>query len=255
MSKYDPLGEYLKGQPASTSSLTLSFQQIEEILGLDLPRTARNRPQWWANETSPYSRHSQRVWLDARCETRNLDLRSRSVTFVRTGPTNRGRRPSNPAPVPVGSPTLPTTGESRRRIGLISCTKAKLNRPAPARELYSASPLFRKAAAYCDAYLDGWFVLSAKYGLVEPQRRIEPYDVTLKTMPRSECRRWGKQVAHEIRELGDVVLEAHAGTNYVRPLLEAGVVLDEPLRGLAIGNRMHWYDERLAPDRGSGRES
>jgi hypothetical protein len=147
--------------------------------------------------------------------------------------------------MPIVSPIQPTTGGSRRRIGLISCTKAKLNRPAPARELYSASDLFRKAAAYCDANLDGWFVLSAKYGLVEPERVLEPYDVTLKTMSNSERRRWGAQVAQQLRQLGDVALEAHAGADYVRPLLEAGVVLVEPLRGLAIGQRKRWYLEHL----------
>jgi hypothetical protein len=133
----------------------------------------------------------------------------------------------------------------RRRIGLIACTKAKLNRPAPARELYSASDLFRKAAAYCDAYLDGWFVLSAKYGLLEPDRIIAPYDMTLKTMPSSQRRLWGMQVAQQLRQLGEVALEAHAGAAYVRPLLEAGVVLHDPLRGLAIGKRKRWYKERL----------
>jgi hypothetical protein len=147
--------------------------------------------------------------------------------------------------MPIFSPTQPTTGGSRRRIGLISCTKAKLNRPAPARELYSASDLFRKEAAYCDAHLDGWFVLSAKYGLVEPNHVIEPYDVTLKTMTRSQRKDWGVRVAQQLRQLGDIALEVHAGADYVQPLLEAGVVLDNPLHGLKIGKRKRWYKERL----------
>lgn len=174
-----------------------------------------------------------------------MDMTSQHVTFVRTGSSEREHRVPAAASRTEHPGSEATTRGLRPRIGLIACTKAKLNRPAPARELYSASDLFRKAAAYCDAHLDGWFVLSAKYGLVEPARVLEPYDVTLKTMPTSERKRWGTHVAHQLRQLGDAVLEAHAGADYVRPLLEAGVVLDEPLRGLAIGKRKRWYMERL----------
>lgn len=242
MSKYDPLKQYLESQPATTSSLALDFRQIEEVLGSNLPLAARTYTAWWGNNPE---RHTQAVWLRAGWETRDLDIHSRRVTFVRTGSSDRERRAHNAIAKTIAPPSQPTTGGPRRRIGLIACTKSKLNRPAPARELYSASDLFSKAAAYCDAYLDGWFVLSAKYGLVEPERLLEPYDVTLKRMPSSERRRWGTQVAQQLRQLGEVALEAHAGAAYVRPLLEAGVVLEEPLRGLAIGPRLSWYKERL----------
>jgi len=245
VSKYDPLARYLQSLPATTSSVTLTFRQIETIIKDSLPASARTHSAWWANEASPQSRHTQAVWLKAGWETRDVDMRSGRVAFVRTGSTDHGRRLANAAPKTIAPPSQPTTSGPRRRIGLISCTKAKLSWPAPARELYSASDLFRKAAAYCDTHLDGWFVLSAKYGLVEPERELEPYDVTLKTMSSLERRRWGAQVAQQLQQLGDVALEAHAGADYVRPLIEAGVALGEPLRGLAIGQRKRWYLERL----------
>jgi len=241
ISKYDHLKRYLEGRPAATSSVALGFRQIERILGFDLPASARKHRPWWANDAS----HSYTVWLEAGWETRDVDIPSEGVTFVRAGSSDRERRSPNAAPRKGAARSRPTTSGPRRRVGLIACTKSKLDRPAPARELYSASDLFRKAAAYCDAYLDGWFVLSAKYGLVEPERVLEPYDLTLKRMPSSERRRWGSQVAEELHQLGEVALEAHAGAAYVRPLLEAGVVLEEPLRGLAIGKRKRWYKERL----------
>lgn len=131
-----------------------------------------------------------------------------------------------------------------KRIGLVSCSKAKLARRAPARELYSASDLFRKASQYCDSRCDAWYVLSAKYGLVHPDDVIEPYDVTLKTMARPDMRRWGQKVARQLRELGAATLEAHAGRDYVWPLEEAGVNLETPLQGLSIGHRKRWYLER-----------
>jgi hypothetical protein len=242
MSKYDALRQHLQSLPATTASVTLTFAEIEGILRFPLPPSAREHRPWWANDPS----HSHAVWREAGWETSDVDMRSGRVTFVRAGPAGSARRLSNAASKTIAAPSQPTTSGPRRRIGLISCTKAKLSRPAPARELYSASDLFRKAAAYCDANLDGWFVLSAKYGLVEPERVLEPYDVTLKTMSSLERRRWGAQVAQQLRQLGDVALEAHAGAHYVRPLVEAGVALDEPLRGLAIGQRKRWYLERLS---------
>jgi len=56
MSKYDPLKHHLALQTAS--ELTLSFPQIEKLIGGPLPLSAM-RPQWWANETSSSTAHIQ----------------------------------------------------------------------------------------------------------------------------------------------------------------------------------------------------
>jgi hypothetical protein len=131
-----------------------------------------------------------------------------------------------------------------KRIGLISCSKAKLGTVAPARDLYARSDLFRKAVEYCSKHLDGWYVLSAKHGLVAPAQVLEPYDLTLKQLSRAQRRAWGKQVAESLHELGDVALEAHAGSAYVHALTDAGVKVSDPLSGLSIGHRKRWYLDR-----------
>ncbi len=46
VSKYDPLQENLRKR--SRGEFTLTFRQIEEVLGFPLPASAQ-RPQWWAN--------------------------------------------------------------------------------------------------------------------------------------------------------------------------------------------------------------
>jgi len=132
------------------------------------------------------------------------------------------------------------------RIGLVSCSKAKIDRRAAARDLYSASDLFRKAARYCAAHCDDWYILSAKYGLVRPDEVLEPYDLTLKRMRVDERRRWGLAVASKLRELGAVKLEIHAGQYYVQPLVDAGIALENPLAGLGLGQRKRWYAQQLA---------
>ena len=134
--------------------------------------------------------------------------------------------------------------EVPQRVGLVSCSKAKLDRPVPARELYSASDLFRKASRYCETNCDGWFILSAKHGLVHPDQVLEPYDLTLKNLPRPELREWGRRVAKQLRDLGNVRFEAHAGRDYIWPLEDVGIRVTNPLAGLSFGHRLRWYLER-----------
>lgn len=61
MGKYDALGAHLKRQRAER--VELSFADIERRIGGLLPKSAQ-RPEWWANEQDPKSRHVQcKAWL------------------------------------------------------------------------------------------------------------------------------------------------------------------------------------------------
>ena len=63
MGKYDPLEHHLRRQ--KTASYEMSFRDIERVLGQLLPKSAQ-RPEWWANEDSPATRHVQcKAWLRA----------------------------------------------------------------------------------------------------------------------------------------------------------------------------------------------
>ena len=67
------------------------------------------------------------------------------------------------------------------KIVLLSCTKAKLDKPAPAQDLYSPSPMFQKTKAYGESLKpDKMYILSAKHHLVPLDKELEPYDMTLK---------------------------------------------------------------------------
>ncbi len=108
-------------------------------------------------------------------------------------------------------------------VGLVGCSRLKLSRPAPARDLY-ASPLFRLASRYCAATCDSWFILSARHGLVEPERVLHPYDQTLRGLGRAGRRVWASRVVRRLRHRG--LLGAgyrfllHAGRDYAEPLAE-----------------------------------
>ena len=139
-------------------------------------------------------------------------------------------------------------------IGLVSCTKQKRNEPSRPAELYTESAYFRKMRDYSERNHDQWFVLSAKYGLLEPDGEpIEPYDDTLRDAPIGEKRDWAEGVFDQLESTGALVdgttLVIHAGKDYyseLLPLLEqTDVAIEIPTEGLAIGEKLGWYTDRL----------
>ncbi len=79
MSKYDPLYEYLLN---CDHSVTLTFDEIERILGCELPYSAKEYTVWWANEDVDTTSHVHcRSWQDAGFKTIDLDLKNETVTF------------------------------------------------------------------------------------------------------------------------------------------------------------------------------
>jgi Family of unknown function (DUF6884) len=110
--------------------------------------------------------------------------------------------------------------------------------------------LFRKSKGYADDHYDRWYILSAKYYLLDPDRRIEPYERNLARMSAQEKIEWSRVVLKSIMEKHPdperVKLFVHAGAEYRRyllPLLEEnGYTCDVPLEGLKIGEQMRWYN-------------
>jgi hypothetical protein len=81
MSKYEPLGHYLRRQKAD--SLTLTFDQIEKIVGFDLP-ASQDSYAWWSN--NPDNNVMTKVWLDAGWRVKHIRLKEREIVFHRDLP-------------------------------------------------------------------------------------------------------------------------------------------------------------------------
>ena len=80
--KYAPLGRYLQALPASQSGATLSFGDIERIIGAPLPPSAtEHHHRWWANQSqgsrAPHWGGAAGFKVDG------VDLARRRVRFVR----------------------------------------------------------------------------------------------------------------------------------------------------------------------------
>jgi hypothetical protein len=78
MSKYDPLGEYLRKQ--QVQEVRLSFADIERITQTKLPASSRYRA-WWSNNSM--NSVMTKVWLEAGFETEQVDMASRKLVFKR----------------------------------------------------------------------------------------------------------------------------------------------------------------------------
>ena len=78
-SKFDPLTAYLMN--SGIDELTLTFKQIEAILGFPLYPSARKHSAYW----HPSETHMlPKAWLEAGYERTHLDMQSEMVTLRKT---------------------------------------------------------------------------------------------------------------------------------------------------------------------------
>jgi len=148
--------------------------------------------------------------------------------------------------------SLPATAPSKatgttQRIVLVGCSSSKAASARRAAELFTGAT-FAKARAHALATGCPWYVLSAKWGLLDPDELVAPYDVYLADRPTQYRTAWGAWVVAQLADRHDLrgaVVEVHAGDAYCRPLAgplaAAGATLHEPLVGLRQGERLAWY--------------
>lgn len=79
MGKYDPLRYFLASQPADRRELTMSFSDIENLVGR-LPRYARSRQAWWANSDASDAGLALR---EAGWQVASADQPAEQVVFAR----------------------------------------------------------------------------------------------------------------------------------------------------------------------------
>ncbi len=114
MSKYDPLGDYLRSRPGRETPVT--FAEIEKIIGTPLPPRAQFHPAWWSN--NPSNNTMTKVWLDAGFRTERVDISGRRLVFVRT--ESPRRPPERSTAVPAASEKWPPrTGPDHPAYGAL----------------------------------------------------------------------------------------------------------------------------------------
>src|ERR1043166_914199 len=80
-SKYAPLAAFLSKLPKSQERITLTFDQIEEIIKDQLPAAAREHRSWWANDSTTHVQSGQ--WLKVNWRVVTINMTGEKVVFAR----------------------------------------------------------------------------------------------------------------------------------------------------------------------------
>lgn len=129
-------------------------------------------------------------------------------------------------------------------VGIIPCTNQKSDTPGPAREVWIGAH-FQLVLAHAELFYERVYVMSYKYGFIEPDFHIEPYDVDMKTAKAADRIRWWFMMRHHIKQLAEtkpLLVALYTGTyerdRIMREFVKHGtnqIVL--PFEGMSIGQR------------------
>lgn len=149
-----------------------------------------------------------------------------------------------------------------QRIALVGCGNAKISpdddewvgKTIPLKDLYSSN-YFGLKRDYSEQLCDEWFILSAKYGLADPEKEVEDdYDETLKEMGDMETVVWASDVMDDLESLADdnphVTVVVLAGQDYIEPIKPTldrlPFDVEYPFDDLpGIGHQMGWLSDEI----------
>ena len=135
-----------------------------------------------------------------------------------------------------------------KRIILISCVSKKLTIKAKAKDIY-ISTLFKLNYQYAKSLNpDKIFILSAKYGLINPEKEIEPYNETLNTKSTQEIKNWANKVLIDLKKGADLEKDEFiflAGDRYRKFLLPYIKNYKVPMDGLTIGRQLAFLKKQF----------
>ena len=134
-------------------------------------------------------------------------------------------------------------------IVFLSCVKSKRDSPCAARDMYT-SDLFQKSLAYAMQLKPRKvYILSAKYGLLELDDQIEPYNQTLNEMSEEKKKAWAYKVCKQCESKGISYSEEAiflCGNNYRKYLMRKFKNAHAPLENMGIGKQLSYYKNNTA---------
>ena len=134
------------------------------------------------------------------------------------------------------------------RILLISCVSKKWEKKAKAKDLY-ISPLFKLNLKYAQSLdPDNIFILSAKYGLLDLEKEISPYNKTLSNMNKEQRIVWSNKVLKQLKGKADLQQDQFiflAGANYRKFLVPHLNHVQVPMKNLGIGKQLKFLKEAI----------
>jgi hypothetical protein len=112
--------------------------------------------------------------------------------------------------------------------------------------------MFRKTLEYGKSlHPDKMFILSAKHHLVPLNKELDPYDKTLKEMPKDEKEKWGEETIKQMKSHGLNLNKDKfiflTGSEYLKPFKEyiPEENLETPMEGRRLGERLKWLNSQI----------
>lgn len=148
----------------------------------------------------------------------------------------------------------------RNKLVLIACSKTKSFKNEGERieagDAY-CSPLFQKSKQWAELRGYPYAIISAKYGLIFPDEVIQDYDLTLNELNKKQLENWKRNVAEQIEDYGRwkvgveswedmpriIALAGKSYTDNLEDALEYRIEIEEPLKGLQVGERLSKLNE------------
>jgi cytoplasmic iron level regulating protein YaaA (DUF328/UPF0246 family) len=119
---------------------------------------------------------------------------------------------------------------------LIACSAAKLNRTAPAADLYQGQA-FKLATAAADRAGADVVILSALHGAVNPAANLAPYNRTLAEMSKHQRAIWAGMTEQQLQQHKGRPIVVLAGKHYAAAV-DGWPNVSRPLAGLGIGQQL-----------------
>jgi hypothetical protein len=112
--------------------------------------------------------------------------------------------------------------------------------------------MFQKTLEYGKSLKpDKMYILSAKHHLVPLTKTLEPYDKTLKEMPKDEKEKWGEETVKQMKSSGinpekDTFIFL-TGSEYMKPLAKyiPDGNIEKPMEGKRFGERLKWLNSQV----------
>lgn len=148
-----------------------------------------------------------------------------------------------------------------KRIVLISCVSNKGTKKTKAKDLYKG-PLFESSLAFAISLKpDNIYILSALHHLIDLDKEIEPYNVTLsktantkakpslRVLTSKEKNAWGKKVTDQLKLKADLLTDEFtilAGKAYIEPIEKfmEQTNIKKPLDGKKYGERVKFMRDK-----------
>jgi hypothetical protein len=130
--KYGPLADFLgncRRADKGALAVTLSFGQIERIIGCKLPASARNGPSFWGNDLT----HAQaRTWIGEGWRSRDVSVDNQVVTFA--SDTKATQKTEQATALQLATLMLGSRSAAQDQIRTLKA-RAKASPPQPALDL------------------------------------------------------------------------------------------------------------------------